>query len=58
MLKGVFDMSAILKSDNLKLLDDKFDETYKLFLFNPTMFKLFPKSGNMHKLVYSASLTV
>ena len=43
-------MSAILKSDNLKLLDDKFDETYKLFLFNPTMFKLFPKSGNMHKM--------
>ena len=43
-------MSKILESDRLKLIDDCFDERFRLFLFKPTVFKLFPKSGNMHNM--------
>lgn len=43
-------MCQILKQDHLILLDDQFEGIYKLFLFKPNIFRLFPKSGNMHKM--------
>lgn len=42
----------ILSSDKLKLLDAHFNGDYKLFLFPPRIFHLFPASGNMHNMSF------
>lgn len=43
-------MAKILLSDNLKELDSNILGEYKLYLFSPGVFKLFPRSGDMHKM--------
>ena len=43
-------MSKIKQSDKLKLIDEHFDDRFQLFLFKPTLFKLFSASGNMHNM--------
>ena len=44
-------MTEIIKSDNLKLLKTDSDG-YKYYVFNPTLLKQFPKSGNMRKMTF------
>ena len=43
-------MQKIISTDKMRIINECLDEKYKLFLFIPSFIRLFPRSGNMHKM--------